>query len=74
MIIRMKAFDTSKALENALNECGYRRPSSERLEEHLESLIEHEDAILPKHLLRQFHKLYISAVFDPQVKQNQNYS
>ena len=72
MVIRMKAFDTSKALENALSECGYRRPNSERFEEYLESLIEHEDAILPKHLLRQFHKLYISALFDPLVNEIQH--
>ncbi|CAF0764551.1 unnamed protein product [Brachionus calyciflorus] len=71
-IIRMKAFEVSKNLENALFECGYRRPLSTKFEDFIETLVNlNDDFILEKNSLQEFNKLFIWAMMDPMKFDNE---
>lgn len=67
-VLRMKAFEVSKNLENALAECGYIRAMSKKFENFInDDLINQEcdDKALPKTLLNDFVDLYLWAMHDP---------
>lgn len=64
-LTRMKAFETSKHLEYALIEFGYRRPMSMKFEEFVDNLLKIEDDTLPKEMLREFSRFYLWAMLDP---------
>lgn len=67
-LIRMKAFEVSRNLENALAECGYIRGMSKKLEDYITDDLIHpdcDDKALPKTLLTDFVDLYITAMQDP---------
>lgn len=67
-VYRMKAFEVSKSLENALAECGYFRGMSKKLEDYINDDIldpSCDDKALPKTLLNDFVDLYLWAMHDP---------
>ncbi|RNA17412.1 hypothetical protein BpHYR1_026740 [Brachionus plicatilis] len=71
-IIRMKAFEVSKNLENALFECGYRRQLATKFEDFIEYLINlNDDFVLDRNSLQEFNKLFVWAMLDPMKFDNE---
>lgn len=63
----MKAFDTSKHLENALYCCGYSKPSGVKFEQFLINLIENDlENSLPKKSFKEFILYYKWILHDPK--------
>lgn len=71
-VLRLKAFDTCKNVENALVDCGYLRPIGKKFEEFLIDLVNDDNCKIPKNLFKQLIAYYKWILSDPKVSASCN--